>query len=90
MTRYDVLIFTATSALTTIAYSERSDSSKFFIEVQGDTKIHMFELSWDKASSVSRFFKKAFQGNFLEATAGTMSIIDLSAELFGDSEMDDL
>jgi hypothetical protein len=43
----------------TITYSERSDSSKLLIEVQGDTKTHMFELSWDKVSSVSRFFKKA-------------------------------
>jgi hypothetical protein len=80
--RYVVLILTATSILTTVASSQYGDPLTVLIAIQEETNVHVFELPREKVSSVSRFFEKAFQGNFLEAATGTMSMIDISAKLF--------
>jgi hypothetical protein len=82
MNSFDVLNLTTTWALITIASSQYGDLSTVLVQTQEETKVHVFELPREKVSSVSRFFKKAFQGNFLGATTGTMSIIDVSAEVF--------
>ncbi|KAG9525854.1 hypothetical protein KCU93_g5794, partial [Aureobasidium melanogenum] len=57
-------------------------SSHVLIKVQEDTKIYTFEFPQQELCLISRFFKKAFQGNFLEAATGVLHFTDISAEHF--------